>query len=98
MAELVAYIKDNRELIEQITTGKVSVSDIVNNLTTNVANKPLSAAQGVALKSLVDTLQTAVEGKQAKITGAVGHFVVIGSDGNVTTRALPVYAGEVESV
>lgn len=45
---------DIRELIEQITTGKVSVSDIINNLTTNVANKPLSAAQGVALKALID--------------------------------------------
>jgi hypothetical protein len=58
MAELVAYIKDNRELIEQITTGKVSVTDIVDNLTTNAANKPLSAAQGVALKTLVDAAQS----------------------------------------
>lgn len=56
MAEVVAYIKDNRELIEQVTTGKVNVSDIINNLTTNVSNKPLSAAQGVVLKGLIDTL------------------------------------------
>lgn len=56
MAEVVAYIKDNRELIEQVTTGKVSVSDIVDNLTTNVANKPLSAAQGVVLKGLIDAI------------------------------------------
>ena len=55
MAEVVAYIKANRDLIEQITTGKVSTADIVNNLTTNVANKPLSAAQGVALKGLIDS-------------------------------------------
>lgn len=56
MAEVVAYIKDNRNLIEQITTGKVSVVDIVNNLTTNVTDKPLSAAQGVALKALIDAI------------------------------------------
>jgi hypothetical protein len=56
MAEVVAYIKDNRELIEQVTTGKVSVSDIIDNLTTNVANKPLRAAQGVALKGLIDAI------------------------------------------
>lgn len=56
MAEVVAYIKANRDLIDQITTGKVSVSDIVNNLTTNVSNKPLSAAQGVALKALIDAI------------------------------------------
>lgn len=61
MAEVVAYIKDNRELIEQVTTGKVSVSDIINNLTTNVSNKPLSAAQGVVLKSLIDSLTTSLE-------------------------------------
>ena len=54
VSELVAYIKANRELIESVTTGKVGVSDIVDNLTTNVANKPLSAAQGVALKTLID--------------------------------------------
>ena len=56
MAEVVAYIKANRDLIEQVTNGKVSVTDIVNNLTTNVTNKPLSAAQGVALKALIDVL------------------------------------------
>lgn len=56
MAEVVAYIKANRDLIDQITTGKVSVSDIVDNLTTNVGNKPLSAAQGVALKALIDAI------------------------------------------
>lgn len=54
LSELVAYIKANRELIESVTTGKVSVSDIIDNLTTNVANKPLSAAQGVKLKALID--------------------------------------------
>lgn len=58
MAELVTYIKNNKSLIDGITTNKVNVSDIVNNLTTNVSNKPLSAAQGVALKGLVDALQS----------------------------------------
>lgn len=56
MAEVVAYIKANRDLIEQITTNKVNVADIINNLTTNVSNKPLSAAQGVALKALIDAI------------------------------------------
>lgn len=63
LAELVEYIKDNRELIDQVTTGKVSVSDIVDNLTTNVSNKPLSAAQGVAIKALIDSANTAITGK-----------------------------------
>lgn len=56
MSELVAYIKNNKTLIDSITTSKVSVSDIVNDLTSNVSNKPLSAEQGVVLKTLIDNL------------------------------------------
>lgn len=55
MAEIVAYIKSNRELVEAITTSKVNVSDIVNDLMTNVPDKPLSASQGVVLKRLIET-------------------------------------------
>ena len=56
MSEVVAYIKSNKSLIDAITTSKVNVSDIIDNLTTNVANKPLSAAQGVKLKALIDAI------------------------------------------
>lgn len=63
MAEVVAYIKDNRELIEQVTTGKVSVADIVDNLATNVPDKPLSAAQGVVLRGLIDSLTASLDDK-----------------------------------
>lgn len=56
IAELVAYIKNNKSLIDGITTSKVNVEDIVDNLTTSTANKPLSANQGVELKALVDAL------------------------------------------
>ena len=54
--EVVAYIKANRDLIEQVTTNKINYTDIIDNLTTNVKNKPLSAAQGVAIKKTLDTL------------------------------------------
>ena len=56
LSEIVAYIKNNKALIDGITTSKVNVTDIINNLTTNVTNKPLSAAQGVALKALIDAI------------------------------------------
>lgn len=56
LSEIVAYIKSNRDLISSITTSKVNVADIVDNLTTNASNKPLSAAQGVALKALIDAI------------------------------------------
>lgn len=61
LSEVVAYIKSNRNMISSITTSKVNVSDIINNLTTNVSNKPLSAAQGVALKALIDKLKALVD-------------------------------------
>lgn len=57
LSEIVAYIKSNKSLIDSITTSKVSVSDIVNNLTTADAKKPLSAAQGKELKALYDTIR-----------------------------------------
>ena len=56
LSEIVAYVKNNKSLIDGITTSKVNVADIINNLTTNVSNKPLSAAQGVALKALIDAI------------------------------------------
>lgn len=56
MAEIVAYIKANKSLIDSITTSKVSVTDIIDNLATNVSNKPISAAQGVKLKALIDAI------------------------------------------
>ena len=74
LSEVVAYVKSNRDLISAITTNKVSVEDIIDNLTTNAANKPLSAAQGVALKALIDaiTIPTALPNPNAlTFTGAV---------------------------
>ena len=61
-SEIVAYVKQNKSLIDAITTSKVSIADIIDNLTTNVANKPLSASQGVVLKGMIDALQTELEG------------------------------------
>lgn len=58
MHEVVAYIKSNKSLIDAITISKVNVSDIVNDLVTNVTNKPVSAAQAVVLKGLIDAVTT----------------------------------------
>lgn len=56
LSEIVTYIKNNKSLIDGITISKVNVSDIVNDVVTNVSNRPLSAAQGVVLKGLVDAI------------------------------------------
>lgn len=87
MAELVEYIKDNRELIEGVTTNKVNVSDIVDNLTTNVSNKPLSAAQGVALKALIDAIEVPVQSVNGK-TGTVQLSATdVGADASGTASS-----------
>ena len=75
MSEIVGYIKSNRGLIESVTTGKVSVSDIINNLTTNTTGKPLSAAQGVVLKGLIDDATSAI-GDVGSILDSINGEVV----------------------
>jgi hypothetical protein len=78
LSEIVAYIKSNKSLIEGITTNKVSVSDIIDNLTTSLANKPLSAAQGVVLKALIDDI--VVPTKVSELTNDSGFITSIPSE------------------
>lgn len=72
IAELVEYINANKDLIDGITTNKVNVSDIIDNLTTNAANKPLSAAQGVALRALIDAIT--IPTKLSQLTNDTGYL------------------------
>lgn len=56
MSEQVAYIKANRDLIELVTTAKVSVADVVDSLYSSEVKKPLSAAQGAELRRLIEAV------------------------------------------
>ena len=78
LSEIVAYIKSNKSLIDSITTNKVSVADIVDNLTTNVTNKPLSAAQGVALKALIDAIVVPTVDDTLSVVGAAADAKAVG--------------------
>lgn len=69
LSEIVAYIKNNKFLIDGITTSKVNVSDIVDDLTTNSGNKVLSAKQGAILKGLIVDLTELVGNKVDKVSG-----------------------------
>lgn len=66
--EIVTFIKGNKSLIESITTEKVSVSDIIDNLTSNVSNKPLSAKQGKLLSDALDALTGRVSTAEGSIS------------------------------
>ena len=67
LSEIVAYIKANKALIDSVTTAKVNVVDIIDNLSTNVSNKPLSAAQGVKLNQSVVKLTTDYDGLKKSV-------------------------------
>lgn len=84
LSEIVAYIKSNKTLIDSVTTSKVSITDIVDDLTTNVQNRPLSASQGVVLKGMIDALSGFV------LPGVemAGMLLYIGADGNVSCLKL----------
>lgn len=66
LSEVLTLINNNKGTLDSITSNKVNVSDIVDNLTTASASKVLSANQGVVLKGLIDALQEAVDGKAAE--------------------------------
>ena len=63
LSEILELINNNKGTLESLTSSKVNVSDIVNNLTTASTTKVLSANQGVVLKGLIDSLQETVDGK-----------------------------------
>lgn len=87
LSEILALIEANADDIDKITSGKINVSDIVNNLTTNVSNKPLSASQGVVLKGLIDTLQIEVNGKSdASHTHEYAGSSTIGGSANSAVK------------
>ena len=73
LSEIVAYIKANKTLIESVTTSKVNVSDIIDNLETFDSTKPLSAAQGAQIKIWLDRMliefSALLDGMAAKENG-----------------------------
>ena len=63
LSEVLELINNNKGTLESLTSSKVNISDIIDNLATANANKVLSANQGVAIKALIDALDTEVSGK-----------------------------------
>ena len=63
LSEVLTLIENNKGTLESLTTSKVNVSDIIDNLTTASKSKVLSANQGVVIKNLLSELETALEGK-----------------------------------
>ena len=94
LSELVATIKANKSLIDQITTGKVSVSDIVNNLTSTATNKPLSANQGRALKALIDAITIPTKLPNPNALTFAGAVTGTYDGSKALTITIPTVSGE----
>lgn len=77
--EIITRIKSDEGFISSLVTGKVNVSDIVDGLTSTATNKPLSANQGNALKSLIDAINNA--------KGAVNGFASLDANGKLNQTA-----------
>lgn len=58
LSEVLTLIENNKGTLESLTTSKINVADIINNLTTASTSKVLSANQGVVIKKLIDDLQS----------------------------------------
>ena len=85
-------INTNMTLIDTAVGGKVNVSDIVNNLTTNDPTKVLSAAQGYALNSKLiwEYVNETSTINEVKTVPAHSSLLIkcIFSDGGIITQEL----------
>ena len=75
LSEVLTLINNNKGTLESLTTTKINVSDIINNLTTNSSNKVLSAAQGVAIKALIDALQSELDAHETQLNSLPKIYV-----------------------
>lgn len=76
---------------------KVNTVDIINNLTSNLTNKPLSAAQGVVLKSLVTGLQTSLDALKNSVVSVDNITKAIGEH-NQDESAHPALIAAIQAV
>ena len=61
LSEVLTLINSNKGMLDSLTTNKINVSDIVDNLTTALTTKVLSANQGVVLSKMLSDLQEELE-------------------------------------
>lgn len=90
LSEIVAYIKNNKDLIDGITTSKVNVADIVDDLITTATDKPLSANQGKVLNDAItahtgDTNVHITAEERTKWNSAADNSAVTDLTGRVDT-------------
>lgn len=68
--EALAFIREHQGEIESLVNTYVRKEAIANDLTTDDPTRILSAAQGVALKALIDAVALSLDGYVEKVNGA----------------------------
>ena len=78
LSDLLEYLQNNGDLIESLDANKINYSDIVDNLTTEATDKPLSANQGVQLAASIEAMRgemsDVVDVKLEKIEADLGEL------------------------
>lgn len=82
LSELVAAIQANKDTVDALLTDKVDKTAIYDGLDSTDATKVLSAAQGKALKALIDGIHTHANQADVldKLTAADGKLKFNGAD------------------
>lgn len=82
LSELVAAIQSNKDTVDALLTDKVDKSAIYDGLDSTDATKVLSAAQGKALKTLIDGIHTHANQANVldKLTAVDGKLKFNGTD------------------
>lgn len=95
LQEIVTYIKSNKSILDSVTTLKVNISDIIDNLTSEISNKPLSAKQGYVLKGLIDTLSSSYSSLYESVEGNGGiHEQVAANSSAILNKANLSYVND----
>lgn len=71
LSEVLYLIDNNRGALESITSMKINVNDIANNLETDDPSKVLSAAQGVVISGMIDAVVSALDSKLSTFGGTL---------------------------
>ena len=82
--------------ISSLSSGKVSKTDIANNLTTETAGKVLDATQGKALKDALDSMDTAYKAADTALDGRL-DAIDGGSALDTTNGTLSARVGALET-
>lgn len=82
LSEIVAYIKNNNDLIDGVTTSKVNVSDIISSMT-SLQDNTLSGkiVDALVIKELLSSIKQITYSTTEPTTVAEGEIVMVYEDG-----------------